>query len=464
LLERLRAQIEFRLRRGSAAPPLFLGAAKMLEPLDVELARDTYLEAMAAGLYAGGLGRDGGPVGVAIAARDAPPPPSPPRVADLLLDGLVAVYTAGYATAVPLLMRAQDALRAGPCDIDCVGLACHAAGLRWDLAMRHELALRQVQLARESGALAVLPSALNMLASVNLVKGNLEAAEAMLEEADAIAGATGNVPLLHIWLMLAAWQGDEAKVSALFDASTADAKARGEGNAITVAEQAAALFHNGRGEFRAALSVVHHERSVDEMFGTWGLPEVVEAAARSGDKALAVAALERLCEQTGPSGTDWAVGMEARSQALVSEGKAAEDLYRRAIEHLGRAGAGAHLARAHLLFGEWLRRQRRRAEARGHLRTAHETFVTMGAGGFADRASRSLLATGEHARKRSADTEGRLTGQEAQIARLARDGQTNAEISAQLFISPRTVEYHLRKVFSKLGIDSRRKLDRVLPQ
>jgi DNA-binding CsgD family transcriptional regulator len=264
--------------------------------------------------------------------------------------------------------------------------------------------------------------------------------------------------------MLAAWRGQETQVSTLFDASLRDGTARGEGSAITVAEQAAALFHNGRGEFRAALSAVHHERALAAMFGTWSLPEVVEAAALGGDRALAVAAVEHLCAQTAGGGSGWALGMEARSRALVSEGRLAEEFYRTAIERLGDAGAGAELARAHLLFGEWLRRRRRRVDARGHLRTAHESFVSMGAEGFAGRASRSLLATGENTRKRTTDSVGRLTGQEAQIARLARDGHTNAEIGAQLFISRRTVEYHLRKVFEKLGIDSRSKLDRVLFQ
>jgi DNA-binding CsgD family transcriptional regulator len=462
LLERLRAQIEFTLRRGSAAPPLFLRAAKMLEPLDAELARDTYLQAMTAALFAGRLGGGGGPIAVAMAARTAPRPPRPPGVADLLLDGLAALFTDGYATAVPMLEQAQHALGTQARDIGCVGLACHAAGLRWDLDGRHALAVLQVQLARDAGALAALPLGLNVLASVHLLQGKLRAARVLLEEADAITDATGNAPLVHIWLMLAAWRGEEAKVRTLFDASMRDASARGEGNTISVAEQAAALFHNGRGDFRAALSVVHGERALHDMFGSWGLPEVVEAAALGGEKALAVAALERLSDQTAPSRTDWAVGMEARSRALVSEGKVAEHLYRTAIERLDQAGAGAHLARAHLLFGEWLRRRRRRVDAGRHLWTAHETFVAMGADGFAERASRSLVATGEHARTRAVDGVGQLTGQEAQIARLARDGHTNAEIGARLFISRRTVEYHLRKVFAKLGIDSRTKLDQVL--
>jgi DNA-binding CsgD family transcriptional regulator len=462
LLERLRAQIEFSLRRGGAAPLLFLRAARMIEPLDAALARSTYLEAMTAALYARGLGHGCGPRDVALAARSAPRPAGPPRVVDHLLDGLITLYTLGYAPAVPLLRQAVGALRAEPHDIFCVGLACHAAGLLWDLRSRSELADLQAALAREAGALATLPLALNLRASTHLLQGNLEAAESMLEEADAVTEATGNAPLTHIWLMLAAWRGQESQVASLLDASLRDAESRGEGNVMAVAEQAAALFHNGHGEYRTALAAVQHERALDEMFGTWGLPEVVEAAARSGERSLAIATVERLAEQTAPSGTDWAIGMEARSRALISQGFEAEELYRVAIEHLGRSGAGAHLARARLLFGEWLRRQRRRAEAREQLRIAHDSFVAMGAAGFAARSSRALLAMGERTSERTLDSVGRLTGQEAQIARLARDGQTNAEIGAQLFISPRTVEYHLGKVFTKLGIDSRSRLDEKL--
>lgn len=309
----------------------------------------------------------------------------------------------------------------------------------------------------------MLPPALNVLASAQVLRGNLSAAEAMLEEADAIAEATGTPPLRHIWLIVAAWRGQEAQVTASFQANVRDARARGEGNAVIVAEQAAALFHNSRGEFRAAVSVVHRKGALDDMFGTWGLPEVIEAGARGGERGLAVAAFDQLQEHSDASGTDWALGMAARSRALMTDGDSAEEAYTTAIERLGRAGAVGHLARAHLLFGEWLRRQRRRGEARMHLRRAHETFLLIGADGFAERASRSLRAIGEHAGKRAPDAVGQLTGQEAQVARLARDGFTNSEISGQLFISPRTVEYHLGKVFAKLGIDSRTKLDRVFP-
>jgi DNA-binding CsgD family transcriptional regulator len=227
----------------------------------------------------------------------------------------------------------------------------------------------------------------------------------------------------------------------------------------------AALLYNGLGRYQRALKAAERacEYPQELGFSTVVLPELIEAASRSGRSDLAIAALHRLTRTTRATGTDWALGIEARSAALVSEGEAAEDLYREAIERLHRTNVRMELARARLLYGEWLRRENRRVAARQELRAAHEMFVEMGADVFADRARRELLATGETVRKRTVETRFELTAQEEQIARLAGDGRTNPEIGTELFISPRTVEWHLRKVYPKLGISSRRELRVALP-
>jgi DNA-binding CsgD family transcriptional regulator len=321
-----------------------------------------------------------------------------------------------------------------------------------------------LQLARDAGALSVLPLAATYRAGVHVHAGEFAAAAALIEEADAITEATGNAPLAYTSLVLAAWRGREAEALELIEASREDAAGRGEGRAITLAEYATAVLYNGLGRYREALAAAQRASEHDDLglFG-WALIELVEAAARDHEPQLAADALELLSERTGLTGTNWALGIEARSHALLDEGQGAEDLYVEATERLGRCRIKVHLARAHLLYGEWLRRQNRRIDARESLRTAHELFSTMGAEAFAERAARELLATGETARKRTADTRGQLTAQETQIAELAREGHSNPEIGAQLFISPRTVEYHLHKVFTKLEISSRNELQRVLP-
>jgi DNA-binding CsgD family transcriptional regulator len=310
----------------------------------------------------------------------------------------------------------------------------------------------------------VLPLAATYRAGVHVHAGEFAAAAALIEEADAITEATGNAPLGYTSLVLAAWRGREAEALELTEASREDAAARGEGRAITLAEYATAVLYNGLGRYREALAAAQRASEHDDLglYG-WALIELVEAAARDREPQLAADALELLSKRTGLSGTDWALGIEARSRALLDEGQATEDLYLEATERLGRCRIKVHLARAHLLYGEWLRRQNRRIDARETLRSAHELFSTMGAEAFAERAARELLATGETARKRTADTRGQLTAQETQIAELAREGHSNPEIGAQLFISPRTVEYHLHKVFTKLEISSRNELQRVLP-
>ena len=467
-LERLHAQLAFASRRGSDAPPLLLDAAKRLEPLDTELARETYLEALAAAIFAGRLGGGHGMLEVAEAARAAPPAPRPARTIDLLLDGLATRFTDGYAAGVPPLKRALDAVsrdeRHSEDDIHWLWLACRVAPDLWEDKTWHELATRQLQVARDAGALSVLPLAATYRAGVHVHAGEFAAAAALIEEADAITEATGNAPLGYTLLVLAAWRGQEAQALELIKASREDASGRGEGRAIALAEYATAVLCNGLGRYKAALAAARRASEHDDLglFG-WALVELVEAAVRAREPELAADAAERLSERTGLSGTDWALGIEARSRALLSNGQAAEDLYLEATERLSRSRIKVHLARTHLLYGEWLRRENRRIDARETLRTAHEMFSAMGAEAFAERAARELLATGEKARKRTADTRGQLTAQEMQIAELAREGHSNPEIGARLFISPRTVEYHLHKVFTKLEISSRNELQRVLP-
>jgi DNA-binding CsgD family transcriptional regulator len=467
-LERLRAQLAFALRRGSDAPQLLLRAAQRLEPLDAGLPRETYLEALAAAIFAGRLSSGAGVLEVAEAARAAPRAPEPPRTIDLLLDGLATRFTDGYAAGVPPLRRALDAVSEHDGhtedDIRWLWLSCRIAPDLWEDERWHELATRQLRLARDAGALTVLPLAATYRAGVHVHAGEFAAAAALIEEADAITEATGNAPLGYTSLVLAAWRGHEAEALELIEASREDATSRGEGRAITLAEYATAVLYNGLGGYQGALTAAQRACEHDDLglFG-WALIELVEAAARSGEPELAGDALEQLAERTRLSGTDWALGIEARSRALLSNGRTAEDLYLEATERLDRCRIKVHLARTHLLYGEWLRRENRRIDARKTLRTAHEMFSTMGAEAFAERAARELLATGEKARKRTADTRDQLTAQETQIAELARAGHSNPEIGAQLFISPRTVEYHLHKVFTKLEISSRNELQRVLP-
>jgi DNA-binding CsgD family transcriptional regulator len=467
-LERLRAQLAFALRRGSDAPPLLLAAAKRLEPLNAGVARETFLEALAAAIFAGRLGSGCGALEVAEAARAAPPAPQPARTIDLLLDGLASRFTDGFAAGVLPLRQALHAVsrEEGHSEdhIHWLWLACRIAPDLWEDETWHELATRQLQLARDAGALSVLPLAATYRAGVHVHAGEFAAAAALIEEADAITEATGNAPLGYTSLVLAAWRGREAEALELIEASREDAAGRGEGRAITLAEYATAVLYNGLGRYRESLAAAQRASEHDDLglYG-WALIELVEAAARDREPQLAAEALELLSERTGLTGTDWALGIEARSRALLDEGQGAEDLYLEATERLGRCRIKVHLARTHLLHGEWLRRQNRRIDARETLRTAHELFTTMGAEAFAERAARELLATGEKARKRTADTRGQLTAQETQIAELAREGHSNPEIGAQLFISPRTVEYHLHKVFTKLAISSRNELQRVLP-
>jgi DNA-binding CsgD family transcriptional regulator len=321
-----------------------------------------------------------------------------------------------------------------------------------------------VRVARETGALGVLATAATYRACLHVHAGAFDAASSLIAEVDAITQATGMAPLKYASLMLAAWRGNEANFLRLIEAGRVEATARGEGMGLGVLEWASALLYNGRGRYAEALAAAQRGCEHDDLVQyAWALVELIEAGVRSGATEASSAALDRLSDRTRASGTDWALGIEAGSRALLSEGDAAEDLYREAIERLARSRGRVHLARARLLYGEWLRREQRRVDAREQLRAAHEMFTAMGAEGFAERARGELLATGETVRKRTVETRDDLTAQEAQIARLARKGRTNPEIGAQLFISPRTVEWHLRNVFTKLGIRSRHELLDALP-
>jgi len=404
---------------------------------------------------------------MAAAARAAPAPPRPARAPDLLLDGLAVLITDGYPAGVPLLKQAVSAFRGEDISMQeqvrWLWVACHAAIVVWDHETWHVLAARQVQLARDAGALAVLPMALTSLAAALLWPGDFAVAAALIAEAETLTEATGSQLPPYSALALAAWQGREAEVRGLIEANVKGVVRRGEGMGLANMQWATAALYNGLGRYEDALAAAQQAgEHPQELWSTLVLPELIEAAARSGRTASAADALRRLSETTRASGTEWALGTEARSRALLTDGEAAEGLYREAIGRLGHSRLRAALARAHLLYGEWLRRQHRRLDAREQLRSAHELFTAFGMKAFADRAARELSATGERVRKRTTEAPAQLTAQETQIGRLAGDGLSNPEIAVQLFMSPRTVEYHLHKVFTKLDISSRNQLHGVL--
>jgi DNA-binding CsgD family transcriptional regulator len=472
-LERLRARLVFARLRDRDAPRLLLEAARRLAPLDAALARDTLLEAVGAALFAGRLSTGGGQREVADAVRAGPPPPSPPRMIDVLLDGMVSRLLDGYAAGVAPLRHALDVTRreqasgTTPADRHWLWLAFRVipepiAPELWDDEEWYEMAAGAVRIAREAGALAVLPMALTYEACAHVLAGEFGTAAAQIDEATQISEAVGGTPMMYTSLMLAAWRGREPQALELIESTAAEVRARGEGRSLGIAEYSKALLYNGAGRYDDALSAANRACAYEDLgFYGWALAELVEAAVRSGQPRTAAAALDQLSERTRASGTAWALGTEACSRALLSDGRAADSLYQEAIEHLGHCRIAVQLARARLLYGEWLRRQSRRRDSRDQLRCAFEAFSRFGADGFAERARKELLATGETARRRTVGTGTELTGQEAQIASLARDGHTNQEIAAQLFISPRTVEWHLGNVFAKLGVSSRRQLRSV---
>ncbi|MBN2359043.1 MAG: LuxR family transcriptional regulator, partial [Deltaproteobacteria bacterium] len=463
-LELLRAQVAFHTTRGSEVPGMLLDAAKTLSPLDAALARETYLQALQASFHAGRLGHGRWLREAAEAAQGAPAPPTPPRPVDLLLDGLATSFTQGYEASVPTLQRALETLRNhdSPADDDnrrWLWLACHIAAMLWDDEAIYVLASRDVRLSRETGALATLPAALNALSSVLVLTGEIARAADLVAEEQAITQATGAPPLPNARLILAAWRGRQPETLELYAAMVKEATGRGEGATIGLAQVALAALHNGLGNYDEALAAAAPPVEYDELtFSSVALPELIEAAVRSSQPERAATALELLRSRARASGTQWALGLEARSRALTATGPAAEEQYREAIERLGRCRMATHLARAHLVYGEWLRREGRRQDAREQLRTAHQQLSDMGAEAFAERAARELRATGEHPRKRATQPADLLTPHELHIARLVATGATSREVGAQLFLSPRTIEAHLRSIFRKLGITSRRQL------
>jgi DNA-binding CsgD family transcriptional regulator len=458
-VEHLRGQIAFDQRRGTEAARLLLSAARRLDPLDPDLARETYLEALSAAIWADGDVRE-----VAEAARAAPTSCVPPRAVDVVLDALAVRFTEGYAAAAPLMAQALDALRGldGATGRVLWLLGNRAGGIiaseACDFAAARDLATRQVQLARDTGALVHLQFALNFLANNQLLAGDVAAAEASVEEDRLIAEVTGNPPVGYTAVLLAAFQGRAERASELVTATAREASARGQGRVVTFTDYAAAVLYNGLGRHDAARDaarrVVERDWVGYQMLAT---VELAEAASRTGDEDLLSAALSQAVERARVTPTDWIVGMAARLRALSGAGDV-DRHHRESLERLGRTTLRVDLARGHLLYGEWLRREGHRAEAREHLRTAYDSLAVMGLEAFADRARRELKATGETVRKRTVETTDELTAQEFQIARLAREGFSNPEIGTRLFISPRTVEWHLRKIFGKLGITSRRQL------
>jgi DNA-binding CsgD family transcriptional regulator len=452
---------------GSDAAPLLLQAARRLEPFDLHLARETYLIAWGATVVASDL--EGGRLllgEISHAARGLPPPSGPPRPLDLLLDGLALLTIEGRAAGTPTLQRAAKALR----DISVEDvlrwgwMATAASDAVWDSEGMLATATRALQLVRAAGALAQLPIYLSAVALARAWIGDLAGAASLVAEIDSVVAATGSRFVPGAALRLRALQGREAETSALIASTIEHAEAGGHAIGL-YAHWAAAVLYNGLARYQEATESARQATSSPfEVFvSVRALPELVEAAARGGDAERAREALERLAETTQPAGNDLALGIEARSRALLSDGAAADELYREAIDRLRRTRLRPELARAQLLYGEWLRRQGRRVDARQQLRTAHDLFATIGMEAFAERARAELLATGETARKRTVETHDALTAQEALIARLAREGLSNPEIGVRLFISARTVQYHLGKVFTKLDISSRAELDRALP-
>ncbi len=469
----LRAQLAFVLNRGGEAPLLLLQAAAQFEPIEPRLARQTYLDAFGAATFAGRGAAPGGTVlDVARAAAAAPQPSDRAESTDWLLAGLAANFNEGYAAGVPHLREAlvtfgNDFSPAE--ELRWMWPATSAALHLWDDEQWLLLSSRYLSLARAAGALSEMPLALSTRAMVLLFTGELGAAASLVEEQGTVTEATGSQLAPYSGMFLAAMRGEVPVAENLIEITNREALAKGEGISIAVAEWTRAVLQNGQGNYReattAARQALHHQEYPELRYpgiANWAAAELIEAASRSGSVDEAREAAEWLTEMTSASGTHWALGVQARSHALLARGDAADTSYREAISSLEKTKVGSELARTHLLYGEWLRRERRRTDARDHLRTAHQMLEAMGMESFAARARHELLATGETARRRSVPDTQELTAQEMLIAQLARDGLSNPEIGSRLFISARTVQYHLRKVFVKLDISSRNQLDRVL--
>ena len=469
-LDLVRAQLAFATNRGSDAPPLLLKAARRLETIDVDLARTTYLDALMAASMAGrAAGPEADMSAIALAAASAPPAPNSPGPKDLLLDGLATKFNQGFEPALPILRRALagdwSSMRADE-ELRCLSLASRVAMDIWEDEQALALSARSVGLAREVGSLSELALAVNDRTLLLLLSGELRGSLSAAEEAYATAEALQSSVVPWGPMGVAALRGDEQEASALIRAERARSAALGAGSSVAGANWSESVLYNGLGRYQQALAAAQRafEAANPWVLGlsNWALMELIEAAARTGMGPAAADAHRQLSEMAEASRTEWALGVDACARALFSQDDSAEKYYRESIEHLGMTRMTAQLARAHLLFGEWLRRQGRRSDARAELHIAVEMLEATGLDGFAERARRELVATGETARKRRVDTRSQLTAQEAQVARLARDGLTSPEIAARLYISARTVQYHLSKVFAKLGITSRSQLDRVL--
>jgi DNA-binding CsgD family transcriptional regulator len=462
----LRASALSGLRRAYDCPQMLLEAAALLAPMDGLRAREAYVNALGTQMYVGRL-RDKGMHDIATAACAAPASPVPSRPIDAMLDAFAIRFTDGYHAGLTPLRRAVDACIAeqdpGEQFLQWQWFAPPMAPEVWDDERWDRLTEHVVQLNRAAGGVATLPGALEYRAEFLLHAGDFASASALYTEVDAIQQMSGQRPHPHASLEFAAWQGDEARALEVIDAGMQVMADFENGRTVGLGDYAKAVLFNSLGRYEEALRAARRACEYDDL-GLLGryLLERVEAAARSGALDDAATALDELEQRTHAAGTDWALGSLARSRALLSDTASAETHYREALERLGATRMRAQLARAHLLYGEWLRREQRRVDAREHLHRAHEMLTDMGAGAFAERARRELVATGEKVRKRSADTRDALTPQEAEIARLAAEGESNPEIGSRLFISPRTVEYHLAKAFVKLGIKSRRDLRAAL--
>jgi DNA-binding CsgD family transcriptional regulator len=465
-IEQLRGEIAFDQRRVKEAARRLVSAARHFDALDPRLARTTHLKALGAAMWAGPE-----PLREAAeAARAAPVVDGAPRTVDLVVDAFALRVTEGYAAGAPALRRALDAVLALEADSD-VGRWLWLTGSRagaiaalelWDAERWTTLVERHVRLARDMGALVLLQFGLQSLIRTRMLAGELAAAQQGVEEVRALADATGTSPVGYTDMTLAAWRGQEAETAELIERQGRESTALGIGRVLHLADYSAAVLANGIGRYDAALEAAGRAFAHDHLgYAPFVVPEIAEAASRTGDAALVERVLAWMRERTPPEPGDWALGIEARVRALTGED--AERWHRESIDRLARTRLRLELARSRLLYGEWLRREGRRVDAREQLRVAREALLAMGAEGFAERARRELLATGEKVRKRSDDTRDELTPQEAQIARLAREGRTNPEIGAELFLSARTVEWHLKKVFTKLGISSRRALRDALP-
>jgi DNA-binding CsgD family transcriptional regulator len=463
----VRAQIAYVTRRGSDAPPLLLDAAKRLEPIAPDLARATYWDAMIAAGFAGRFAAPGGSM-LDVAREVSAASGHAPTVFDLLLDGLAAQYIQGYTASLPILRSALSAFRADTLagqELRGMPVALLVSLHLWDDDACDVLSEQWARFCREAGALSDLPIALNIRALILLFTGDISGAASLVEEVRAATDATG-IDFEPVGAMgLAAFRGHEAEASPLLEANVSEALHRREGNRLAVATWASAVLNNGLGRYEEALAAAQQasESPLDVIYHYWALAELVEAAVRSGASGEATDAYRRLAEMAAATASGWALGLQARSRALLTDGGEAEQFYEESIEHLGRTRMRAELARVHLLYGEWLRRQRRPVDARDQLRAALDMLEAMGMEGFSERARRELRATGEkRARKRSVTSQDVLTLQEAQVAKLAREGLSNPEIGARLYISSRTVQYHLSKVFTKLNITSRIQLGQVL--